>query len=153
MSGNIEDRRGYVSRQADRQALRLANRVDPMDLLFGRRNYNEAFQPVQQLPQERRAGWRGQMYGNSGEMLSPDYNAYARGGYVDGPGDGTSDSVPAIINGQGPAKLSDGEFVIPADAVAHMGNGSNKAGAKKLDQMVKQVRKKKTGRTRMPPRI
>jgi hypothetical protein len=61
---------------------------------------------------------------------------FAEGGMVMGPGDGTSDSVPAVINGAEPAALSDGEFVVPAMAVAALGNGSSKAGAEKLQQMV-----------------
>lgn len=61
---------------------------------------------------------------------------FADGGMVMGPGDGTSDEVPAVINGAEPAALSDGEFVIPAMAVAKLGNGSSKAGAEKLQQMV-----------------
>jgi hypothetical protein len=61
---------------------------------------------------------------------------FAEGGMVMGPGDGVSDSVPAMINGAEPAALSDGEFVIPAMAVAKLGNGSSKAGAEKLQQMV-----------------
>lgn len=61
---------------------------------------------------------------------------FADGGMVMGPGDGTSDSVPAVVNGQEPAALSDGEFVVPAMAVAKLGNGSSKAGAEKLQQMV-----------------
>jgi hypothetical protein len=70
-------------------------------------------------------------------MLQLDDLKFASGGYVRGPGDGTSDSVPAIINGRQPAKLSDGEYVLPAMAVAKIGNGSNEAGAKKLDKFVK----------------
>lgn len=61
---------------------------------------------------------------------------FAEGGMVMGPGDGTSDSVPAMINGSEPAALSDGEFVVPAMAVAALGNGSSKAGAAKLQEMV-----------------
>jgi hypothetical protein len=61
---------------------------------------------------------------------------FAEGGMVMGPGDGTSDSIPAMINGAEPAALSDGEFVVPAMAVAALGNGSSKAGAEKLQQMV-----------------
>jgi hypothetical protein len=79
---------------------------------------------------------------------------FAEGGYVNGPGDGSSDDVMAMIAPSGtPAALSDGEYVVPADVVAHLGNGSNKAGAKKLNGLVKEVRKKKTGRTGMPRRI
>lgn len=67
------------------------------------------------------------------------------GGYLDGPGDGMSDSIPATIEGKHPARLADGEFVIPADVVSHLGNGSTKAGAKVLYGMMDKVRKARTG--------
>lgn len=69
----------------------------------------------------------------------------AKGGYLDGPGDGMSDSIPATINGAHPARLADGEFVVPADVVSHLGNGSTKAGAKVLYGMMDKVRKARTG--------
>ena len=62
-----------------------------------------------------------------------------------GPGDGVSDSIPATIAGKQPARLADGEFVIPARIVSEIGNGSTEAGAKKLYAMmdrVQNVRKK-----------
>jgi hypothetical protein len=73
----------------------------------------------------------------------------ARGGsvprFVSGPGDGMSDSIPANIDGHRPARLTDGEFVIPADVVSHLGNGSSKAGAQQLYAMMDRVRKARTG--------
>jgi len=66
-------------------------------------------------------------------------------GYLDGPGDGMSDSIKATIDGQQPARLADGEFVIPADVVSHLGNGSSKAGAKMLYAMMDRIRKARTG--------
>jgi hypothetical protein len=65
--------------------------------------------------------------------------------YIDGPGDGMSDSVKASIGGIQEARLADGEFVIPADVVSHLGNGSSKAGAKQLYAMMDRVRKARTG--------
>jgi hypothetical protein len=70
---------------------------------------------------------------------------YARGGYLDGQGDGMSDSIPATIEGKQPARLADGEFVIPADVVSHLGNGSSKAGSKRLYAMLDKVRHARTG--------
>lgn len=79
-------------------------------------------------------------------LLSRDSGArFARGGYLDGPGDGMSDSIPATIEGKQPAKLADGEFVVPADVVSHLGNGSTKAGAQRLYAMMDKVRKARTG--------
>ena len=74
-------------------------------------------------------------------LLKPQANPM--GGYaaslVQGPGDGVSDSVPAHIDGQQPAALSRGEFVIPAKIVAEIGNGSSDAGADKLRAMMQRV--------------
>jgi hypothetical protein len=69
----------------------------------------------------------------------------AKGGYLDGQGDGMSDSIPATIEGKQPARLADGEFVIPADVVSHLGNGSSKAGSKRLYAMLDKVRQARTG--------
>lgn len=65
--------------------------------------------------------------------------------FLSGGGDGMSDSIPAKINGRQEARLADGEFVIPADVVSHLGNGSSKAGAKQLYSMMDRVRQKRTG--------
>jgi len=70
---------------------------------------------------------------------------YAHGGYLDGQGDGMSDSIPATIEGKQPARLADGEFVVPADVVSHIGNGSSKAGSQRLYSMLDKIRKARTG--------
>ena len=77
----------------------------------------------------------------------------ARGGYLDGAGDGMSDSIPATIEGKQPARLADGEFVVPADVVSHLGNGSTKAGSKRLYAMLDKVRKARTGTTKQGKQI
>jgi len=80
------------------------------------------------------------------------------GGYSDGgrllkgPGDGVSDSIPAVIGNRQPARLADGEFVIPARIVSELGNGSTDAGARKLYAMmdrIQRARKKSTGKERV----
>lgn len=77
------------------------------------------------------------------------------GGYSDGgrllrgPGDGVSDSIPASIGDRQPARLADGEFVVPARIVSEIGNGSTEAGARKLYAMMERVqraRKKSVGK-------
>ena len=73
-------------------------------------------------------------------------NKFAEGGYLQGPGDGMSDDIPATINGEQPAALADGEFVVPADVVSHLGNGSSEAGSKQLYAMMDRIRKARTGR-------
>jgi hypothetical protein len=73
--------------------------------------------------------------------------SYSDGGrMLKGPGDGMSDSIPANISGKRPARLADGEFVVPADVVSHLGNGSTDAGAKTLYRMMDKVRTARTGR-------
>jgi hypothetical protein len=74
--------------------------------------------------------------------------AYASGGmprFLSGGGDGMSDSIKASINGDQEARLADGEFVVPADVVSHLGNGSSKAGAKQLYSMMDKVRQARVG--------
>jgi hypothetical protein len=78
---------------------------------------------------------------------------YADGGYLDGKGDGMSDSIPATIEGKQPARLADGEFVVPADVVSHLGNGSSKAGSKRLYKMLDKVRRARTGHTKQGKQI
>jgi hypothetical protein len=83
---------------------------------------------------------------------------YGLGGYSDGgrllkgPGDGVSDSIPAVIGKRQPARLADGEFVIPARIVSELGNGSTEAGARKLYAMMERVqasRKKSIGKKKV----
>lgn len=72
--------------------------------------------------------------------------SYSDGGQLlKGPGDGMSDNIPAKIGEAQPARLADGEFVIPADVVSHLGNGSTDAGAKQLYSMMDKIRKARTG--------
>ena len=81
---------------------------------------------------------------------------YASGGnprLLKGPGDGMSDNIPATIAGRQPARLADGEFVVPADVVSHLGNGSTDAGAEKLHAMMNKVRQKRTGKKKQAPAI
>jgi hypothetical protein len=66
--------------------------------------------------------------------------------FLSGGGDGMSDSIKANIGGTQEARLADGEFVVPADVVSHLGNGSSKAGAKQLYSMMDKVRTARTGR-------
>lgn len=73
------------------------------------------------------------------------------GRLVRGPGDGTSDSVPAVIDGGKPARLGSGEFVFPARAVAEIGNGSTDAGAKKLYSLLNRIETKARSAKRGKP--
>ena len=85
---------------------------------------------------------------------------YAQGGvanlsgrYLDGVGDGMSDSIRANIEGQQEARLADGEFVVPADVVSDLGNGSSNAGAERLYSMMDRIRKARHGTNRQPPEV
>lgn len=98
-------------------------------------------------------------YGSEQRYFSPAYTARAAGGmmasggishlgdYSDGgrllrgPGDGVSDSIPAVIGRKQPARLADGEFVVPARIVSELGNGSTEAGARKLYAMMDRIQK------------
>ena len=75
------------------------------------------------------------------------------GRYLSGSSDGMADEVPATIEGEQEAMLSDGEFVIPADVVSHLGNGNSDAGAKELYDMMDRVRKARTGTTKQGKKI
>jgi hypothetical protein len=78
---------------------------------------------------------------------------YSDGGrLLKGPGDGVSDSIPATIADKRPARLADGEFVVPARIVSELGNGSTEAGARKLYAMmdrVQKARKKSIGKNQV----
>ena len=73
--------------------------------------------------------------------------------YLDGHSDGMADKVPANIDGKRPAALSDGEFVIPADVVSHLGNGNSNAGAKRLYEMMDRIRHARTGNSKQGKQI
>jgi hypothetical protein len=88
--------------------------------------------------------------------MGPQQTGYAQGGiasvapqgqgyYLGGPTDGMADQIPATIDGMQPAALSDGEFVVPADVVSHLGNGNSDSGAQQLYGMMDRVRKARTG--------
>jgi hypothetical protein len=92
--------------------------------------------------------------GDSVQMMAhggiSDLGGYSDGGrLLKGPGDGVSDDIPASIGGKQPARLAEGEFVVPARIVSELGNGSTDAGAKRLYQMMDRIqsdRRKTTGK-------
>jgi hypothetical protein len=80
--------------------------------------------------------------------------SYSDGGrLLKGPGDGMSDDIPAKIGNSQPARLADGEFVVPADVVSHLGNGSTDAGAKQLYKMLDKIRHARTGNKKQGKQI
>ena len=125
--------------------------MDPLKMQ-GSPAYN-AYQAAQQAESQRIADYAAQNFGLASGGLSGYANGgmsnlggYSDGGHLlKGPGDGVSDSIPATIGGKQPARLADGEFVIPARIVSELGNGSTDAGAKRLYAMmdrIKHARKK-----------
>jgi hypothetical protein len=94
--------------------------------------------PVSNTVVEERAGG-GMLYGSGGIT---NLGGYSDGGQLlRGPGDGVSDSIPAMIGKKQPARLADGEFVVPARIVSELGNGSTEAGARKLYAMMDRIKK------------
>lgn len=84
-------------------------------------------------------------YATGGISTLGDYSDGGR--LLKGPGDGVSDNIPATIEGKRPARLADGEFVVPARAVSELGNGSTEAGSKQLYKMLDRIaEKRKTGK-------
>lgn len=77
----------------------------------------------------------------------------AKGRYLAGATDGMADKIPARIGGKQEARLSHGEFVIPADVVGHLGNGNSEAGAQRLYAMMDKIRKARTGTTKQGKQI
>lgn len=87
------------------------------------------------------------------EMMAGGLAAFKQGQYLQGGGDGMSDSIPAVIANRQPARLADGEFIVPADVVSGLGNGSSNAGAKQLYGMMDRVRQGRTGKKKQAPEI
>ena len=98
-------------------------------------NYN--FGGIESLNQGPQYPMQGIGYAMGGQL-----GGYSDGGQLlRGPGDGTSDDIPAQIGQRQPARLADGEFVIPARIVSELGNGSTDAGAKRLYAMMDRIQK------------
>jgi hypothetical protein len=108
------------------------------------------------MPTSAKSKGGGDVEAAQGGIMQSSLGGYAAGGnprLLKGPGDGMSDNIPATINGRQPARLADGEFVIPADVVSHLGNGSTEAGAKHLHAMMDKVRKARTGNPKQGKQI
>jgi hypothetical protein len=125
-------------------------------------DYGQDEQPMFSAPQQQDNqedsrqdyAYGGPIYLAHGGIAGLQQHEYAAGGrYLSGPGDGMSDNIRANIEGKQEARLADGEFVIPADVVSHIGNGSSNAGAKKLHAMMEQIRKARTGNPKQGKQI
>jgi len=103
--------------------------------------------PSQQQPQQQPAPMGAGMAQGGLASMAP------KGYYLGGTTDGMADKVPATIDQQQPAALSDGEFVVPADVVSHLGNGNSNAGAKQLYGMMDRIRQARTGTTQQGKQV
>jgi hypothetical protein len=166
----------YTNSLGNRQA--TADEMAQVEQLRKKLMGDKSFMDLQSQMQSSSDMYRQQAMGNQSPGLqqrymqqSPTVTKYAEGGYavggglgslgtysdggrlLRGPGDGVSDSIPATIGRkQQPARLADGEFVIPARIVSELGNGSTDAGAKKLYAMmdrVQRARGKTTGKNKV----
>lgn len=89
----------------------------------------------------------------AGGLASQIRTGYRDGNMVRGQGDGMSDEITATIEGEQDVLLSNGEYVIPADVVAMLGNGSSESGEEVITNMIKRLRMKKYGRDKQPPEL
>jgi hypothetical protein len=118
--------------------------VIPMNMKAIRTEYAQA-------PRAYGEGARGQKYSDVTYAAEGGIMGLARGGrakrprYLEGATDGMADKINTTIDDRQAAKLSHGEFVIPADVVSHLGNGNSKAGANELYKMMDRVRQARTG--------
>jgi hypothetical protein len=102
----------------------------------------QSYSGEQRMAQGGIADYNG--YSSGGGLKSYNLGDYSDGGrLLKGPGDGVSDSIPASIGDRQPARLADGEFVVPARIVSELGNGSTEAGARKLYEMMDRVQKQR----------
>lgn len=118
-------------------------------------NMRDDMSPEEILQEQVMAQQMQQRYNQFNQNYRPapgGVTGYAMGGPVHGPGSGLDDAIPAVINGRQPAKLSSGEYVVPAHAVSALGNGSSEDGVRQLDHMVDGVMMQKFGSTNRKPR-
>lgn len=116
----------------------LNNSIDPATGM----PYRKASDPLSALANMAQSGQHFSTPFATGGQAGEDGHLgdYSDGGrLLKGPGDGVSDSIPATIAGKQPARLADGEFVVPARIVSELGNGSTEAGARKLYGMLDRI--------------
>jgi hypothetical protein len=142
---------GMKSRQSivENAILAISNPAQHPNPEMARLDFVEAFGESAYAKLESRVLGRESSPSPEGGLVEQGFNA---GGPVP-VGDGMSDSVPANIDGVEPVALSEGEFVVPADVVSGLGNGSTNAGAQRLSELMANVRQSRTGTTSQAPPI
>ena len=153
-SGGLADFKMYP----DKNEISDAEDLTPSQLEAAADSDDPYLMGIASLERDRRKGagtkgYKRKEFAHGGLADMPEYAA--GGKLLRGPGDGMSDDIPAVINGPKPqrAALADGEFVIPADVVSHLGNGSTDAGAKRLYSMMDKVRHARTGNKKQGRKI
>ena len=136
----------------DRNVMESVRRLGVgVDRQLGKDTNLSAFYEQDPKGREKMGGVRLSQRFSEGGMS--DLGGYSDGGrLLKGPGDGVSDDIPAMIGDRQPARLADGEFVIPARIVSELGNGSTDAGAKRLYAMMDKIqagRKKTVGKNKV----
>lgn len=139
-SADIMRMRNQISASSNPMA--PIGRGNPEALTGGRREENPLLDQFG-YPQTPIGGWTYAAGGKTPTGL----------GYLRSAEDGMADRIPATIDDRQPAKLSGGEFVIPADVVSHLGNGNSDAGAKQLHDFMARIRKARTGNQAQGKRI
>jgi hypothetical protein len=129
-------------------------KLDAYNAALYRFNNNRKKAGIKDAAQFKQAQALGNIEEAAGGGLMQGIGGYSDGGrMLKGPGDGMSDSIPAVIGKKQPARLADGEFVVPADVVSHLGTGSTDAGAKRLYGMMDNIRKARTGKKKQAPEV
>jgi len=133
----------YVAAQAEakkKSALDNLKKSTPFVYTGNQGGYGASAQP--KMDTNARSDPFGRAAGGSISDAGYNLGGYSDGGrLLRGPGDGVSDSIPAVIGKKQPARLADGEFVVPARIVSELGNGSTEAGARKLYAMMDRIQK------------
>ena len=159
----LDDAKAEANRIMTDQANRKKEEVEWAQSVLRDYAYNYQRLTEEEVRRERGMAMGGRInsyddeIGGDDNMMQGGIAALAKGGlpprYLRGGGDGMSDSIRASIEGKQEARLADGEFVVPADVVSHLGNGSSNAGAKKLYSMMDRVRRSRTGKSRQAPEV
>ena len=141
----------------DRQMLPIAEDTTRRPGSRGRRYFTdgrftggapgEGMRPAEspQVPAVTSPGGVGGTEGETQQFAEGGLASLRKEQYLKGQTDGMADEINTTIDGKEPAKLSHGEFVIPADVVSHLGNGNSDAGAKILQDMMARIRQARTG--------
>jgi hypothetical protein len=150
--GNASGQDGGGTRSPSVPAVQMPNQPTIQPTMPAQPNYGKLYDAQIYNYNPRRAAQGGMMYGNGGGIST--LGSYSDGGrLLKGPRDGMSDNIPAQIGDNQPAALADGEFVVPADVVSHLGNGSTDAGAKQLYKMMDKIRQARTGNSKQGKQI